>query len=301
MATRAARERQRIRRSLWAVAGLAWIGLAVGSVTGLSHATMHHRTPDAAMDMSSADMSTMHMAHPGVIDLPAIVAVLAMSVLMVVAMMFPLLTMPIAHIRTRSFVRRRLRSTGLFLVAYTTIWTIACAIPAMALWVAGNQGVDHWWLTGLTVVAAAIWQFSPAKQLWLNRSHSHPALAAFGHAADFSALRFGTRHGIRCVGSCWALMALPFVVGSWHLAAMAFAGAWIAAERLSSPTLPMWAIRVPSGVTNVVRAAAMVAAERIPGGSRHRVKIELSTGSTMVTGFPVLPASRANTADQGRA
>ena len=197
MATRAARERQRIRRPLWAIAGLAWIGLAAGSVTGLSHATMHYRTPDAAMGMSSADMSTMHMAHPGVIDLRAIVAVLAMSALMVVAMMFPLLTMPIAHIRARSFARRRWRSTGLFLVAYTTTWTIACAIPAIALWVAGNHGVDHWLLTGVTVVAAAIWQFSPAKQMWLNRSHSHPALAAFGHAADRSALRFGTRHGDR--------------------------------------------------------------------------------------------------------
>jgi predicted metal-binding membrane protein len=277
MATRAARERQRIRRSLWAIAGLAWIGLVAGSVTGLSHATMPHRAPDAAMDMSGADMSTMHMAHPWVIDLPTVVAVLAMSALMVVAMMFPVLTMPIAHIRARSFARRRWRSTGLFLVAYSSIWTIACAIPALALWIAGNQGVDHWWLTGVTVVAAAIWQFSPAKQMWLKRCHSHPALAAFGHAADFSALRFGTRHGIRCVGSCWALMALPFVVGSWHLAAMAIAGAWIAAERLSRPTLPRWAIRVPSGVKNVVRAAAMLAAERIPGRSWHGVSTEFST------------------------
>jgi predicted metal-binding membrane protein len=277
MATRAARERQRIRRSLWAIATLAWIGLAAGSVTGLSHATMPHRTPDAAMDMSSADMSTMHMAHPGVIDLLAIVAVLAMSALMVVAMMFPLLTMPIAHIRARSFAGRRWRSTGLFLVAYGTIWTIGCAVPAMALWVAGTHGVNHWWLTGVTVVAAAIWQFSPTKQMWLNRSHSHPALAAFGLAADRSALRFGTRHGIRCVGSCWALMALPFVVGSWHLAAMAVVGAWIAAERLSSPTPPMWAIRIPSGVKNVVRSAGMVAAERIPGGSWLGDKTEFST------------------------
>jgi predicted metal-binding membrane protein len=285
MATRAARERQRIRRPLWVIAGFAWIGLAAGSVTGLSHATMPHRTPDAAMGMSSADMSTMHNAHPGVIDLPAIVAVLAMSALMVVAMMFPLLTMPIAHIRARSFARRRWRSTGLFLVAYTTIWTIACAIPATALWVAGNQGVNHWWLTGVTVVAAAIWQFSPAKQVWLNRSHSHPALAAFGHAADRSALRFGTRHGIRCVGSCWALMALPFVVGSWHLAAMAIAGAWIAGERLSSPTVPVWAIRVPSGVANGVRAAAMATAQRIGGRYRLRVNTEPSTVRTAVTGF----------------
>ena len=277
MPTRAARERQRIRRPLWAIAGLAWIGLAAGSVTGLSHATMHHRMPDAAMGMSSADMSTMHMAHPGVIDLRAILAVLAMSALMVVAMMFPLLTMPIAHIRARSFARRRWRSTGLFLVAYTTTWTIACAIPAIALWVAGNHGVDHWLLTGVTVVAAVIWQFSPAKQMWLNRSHSHPALAAFGLAADRSALRFGARHGIRCVGSCWALMALPFVVGSWHLAAMAIAGAWIAAERLSSPTVPVWAIRVPSGVASGVRAAAMVAAQRIPGRSWLGAQTEFST------------------------
>ena len=277
MATRAARERQRIRRPLWAIAGLAWIGLAVGSVAGLSHAAMHHRTPDAAMGMSNADMSTMHMAHPGVTDLRAIVAVLVMSALMVVAMMFPVLTMPIAHIRARSFARRRWRSTGLFLVAYTTTWTIACAIPAMALWVAGNHGVDHWLLTGVTVVAAAIWQFSPAKQVWLNRSHSHPALAAFGRAADRSALQFGTRHGIRCVGSCWALMTLPFVVGSWHLAAMVIAGTWIAAERLSSPTLPVWAIRVPSGVANGVRAAAMVAAQRIPGRSWIGAKTEFST------------------------
>jgi predicted metal-binding membrane protein len=237
---------------------------------------MPHAMPDAAMDLSSADMSTMSVAHPGVIDVSAIVAVIAMSALMVVAMMFPILTMPIAHIRARSFARRRWRSTGLFLFAYSTIWTIACAIPATALWVAGNQGVDHWWLTGVTVVAFVIWQFSPAKQVWLNRCHSRPALAAFGHAADRSVLQFGTRHGTRCVGPCWALMALPFVVGSWHLAAMAIAAAWIAAERLSSPTVPVWAIRVPSGVAGGVRAAT-VTAQRIVGCARLRVETEFST------------------------
>jgi predicted metal-binding membrane protein len=253
MATRDARERQRIRQALWAIAGLAWLGLVAGSVTGFSHAAVLHHS-DPTMPMASEDMSAMHMVHPG-FDPPAVGAVLATSALMVVAMMFPLLTMPIAHIRDRSFARRRWRSAGLFLLAYSAVWTITCAMTAMALRLAGDDGVDPKMLAGATAVVAVIWQFSPAKQMWLNRCHGRPALAAFGYAADRSALRFGARHGIRCVGSCWALMALPLVAGSWHLAAMAVAGAWIAAERLLSPTIPLWAVRVPSaGVAAAISA-----------------------------------------------
>lgn len=256
MASAAARQRQRIRVPLLTIATLAWFGLIAGTVTGLFHDAMVHPVPDPAMNMSSphTHMETMGHAQNGVRLSGVVASMVGMSALMVVAMMFPIVTLPIAHVRARSFTRRRFRSTGLFLLAYTTIWTVVCTGTGFVIWVVGQHGIRHRWLIVGTIVAGVLWQVSPAKQKCLNRCHGRPVLAAFGQAATFSVLHFGARHAFWCVGSCWALMALPFLAGTWHLATMAIAGLWIAAERLSSPAITAWAFRIPKQPWQAVRA-----------------------------------------------
>jgi predicted metal-binding membrane protein len=107
------------------------------------------------------------------------------------------------------------------------------------------------------LVAAAIataWQFSPLKQRALNRCHAHRALAAFGRAADFDALRFGWTHGVWCVCSCWAMMLLPLLMPCGHLAAMAFVSLWMLAERFEGPVAPRWRLRAPVTAARIVIA-----------------------------------------------
>jgi predicted metal-binding membrane protein len=111
------------------------------------------------------------------------------------------------------------------------------------------------------IAAAFLWQCSPIKQRCLNRCHAQPELAAFGRAADVDALRFGARHGLWCVGSCWALMLVPVLLPRGHLVAMAAVTVLVAAERLERPRLPSWRPRGLGKAARIVawRARAMAA------------------------------------------
>jgi len=78
-------------------------------------------------------------------------------------------------------------------------------------------------------------------------------------------LRFGVVHGVWCVGSCWALMLLPLLIGPHgpakaghymplHVAAMLLVSLWIAAERLDRPMPRAWRVRAPERAVRLVCA-----------------------------------------------
>ncbi|HVT99548.1 MAG TPA: DUF2182 domain-containing protein [Acidobacteriaceae bacterium] len=173
---------------------------------------------------------------------------------MTVAMMLPLMTTPIRHLRDRSLRNRRARGIALFLAGYFTIWlTAGFALSALEwginiLWVGSSTSFV---LVGLCL---ALYEVSPLKQACLNRGHSHPAVEAFGRAADLDALRFGWTHGAWCVGSCWALMLLPLLFNRGHLAAMALVTLWLVAEHLEGLVAPGWRLRRPRKAIQILVA-----------------------------------------------
>ncbi len=139
--------------------------------------------------------------------------------LMVIAMMLPLAIAPLRHVRARSFARRRARSMFLFVLGFVALWMAVGAI--LGLLARLMEGAVPAPLgVGLAIVAAVLWQVSPAKQWFLNRCHQRPPLAAFGFAADADAFRFGLRNGAACVGACWALMLPMLLIGQGQLLAM---------------------------------------------------------------------------------
>ena len=160
--------------------------------------------------------------------------------LMLVAMMSPVLILPVRHIRLCSFTHRRARSIALFVTGYTAIW-MALGGVLVAIDLAVSLFTPQSYLpTAGVVLIAFVWQFSPTKQRCLNRCHAHTELAAFGAEADFDALRFGMTHGIWCAGSCWALMLFPMLLPRGHLVAMAAVAGLIFSERLEQPGPPCW-------------------------------------------------------------
>lgn len=163
--------------------------------------------------------------------------------LMLIAMMTPMLISPIYHIRINSLSRRRTRHTALFLAGYASMWMAAGTFLIFSEWTAKRLMPGSYWPAFLIAVVAVIWQVSPFKQRCLNRCHSHPALAAFGPAADWSAARIGLEHGIWCVASCWAMMLLPMLLPQGHLIAMAAVGILMYCERLDPPGKPSWRLR----------------------------------------------------------
>lgn len=160
---------------------------------------------------------------------------------MLLAMMPPLLTQPVAHLWDRSFARRRWRAIGLFVAGYGAIWTLAgIGLMAIAIVVSelGRQVALPAFLAA--AVLALLWQSSPAKQICLNRCHHLPRLAAFGLAADVDSLRYGITSGIWCVGACWALMLIPLIAEGMHLLAMAAVSAYLLIERLAEARSAHW-------------------------------------------------------------
>jgi predicted metal-binding membrane protein len=146
--------------------------------------------------------------------------------LMTAAMMLPSsLPMIAAFLRvSRNDSHPRL-AFGRFLLGYFAIWT-GFAIAALA----GDAGVhwlvDHvpavaerqWLIGGAILVLAGAFQFSSLKERCLDACRE-PITFLWTHyiARTRSAWWLGLRHGIFCLGCCWALMLTMFAVGMGSL------------------------------------------------------------------------------------
>ena len=130
-------------------------------------------------------------------------------------------------------------------------------------WFAANG-----WVVGTAVVGAAgLFQFSSLKYRCLDRCRTPYGFVIErwrGSTPSRDALRIGFDHRVFCVGCCWALMLLMFVVGMGNIGWMLALGAVMAAEknlpggrRLSAPlgvALLGWAGAIV--LTNIPLAAA---------------------------------------------
>jgi predicted metal-binding membrane protein len=174
-------------------------------------------------------------------------------VLMLAAMMLPT-TLPVLAILDRMTVRRadHGRLMALAVAGYLAAWGcfgLAAHLADLGLAAAVRQSAwatFNGWAIGAAVLAlAGAFQFSPLKRRCLERCRTplgqvmrhwrgvRPAREAWG---------LGLAHGAFCVGCCWALMLIMFVVGTGNVGWMLLIGLVMAAEknfpwggRLSAP------------------------------------------------------------------
>ena len=188
----------------------------------------------------------------GDIIVPALVHT-AGWVLMIVAMMLPT-TLPLLDQFARMTARRPDGSQLLMLViaGYLGIWT-AFGLVAHGLDRLVLEAVTrlpwlgfHGWVLGAGLIAVAgLFQFSALKHRCLDKCRTPLSFIMehwTGRAPARQAWLLGIHHGLFCVGCCWALMLLMFVVGTGSLAWMMALGAVMAMEknlpwgkRLSAP------------------------------------------------------------------
>jgi predicted metal-binding membrane protein len=165
---------------------------------------------------------------------------------MMLAMMPPLLTQPLAHLWHRSLARRRNRAIVAFAAGYGAVWLAAgIVLTATAMLLKAVTAATG---TPALIVAAAlviVWQITPARQICLNRCHRLPRLSAFGVAADLDCLNHGVAVGVWCVGSCWAWMLMPLVAEGMHLSVMAAVSVLLMAERVAPARPARWGFAVP--------------------------------------------------------
>jgi len=116
-----------------------------------------------------------------------------------------------------------------FLVAYFAVWT-GFALVALTFDGVLHVVVDRWaWLedrphviAGTVLIVAGAFQFSPLKERCLDACRS-PLGFLYQHyrRGVGGAWHLGIRHGLFCLGCCWALMLVMFAVGIGSIAGMA--------------------------------------------------------------------------------
>jgi predicted metal-binding membrane protein len=199
----------------------------------------------------------------GPIVLPALLYV-GGWVLMSAAMMLPTTT-PLLGIFDRLTAGRPDRGIllALVIVGYLLIWSafglVAHLIDGVvhALVIAIPWMTFNGWIIGAGVLAmAGAFQFSALKYHCLDRCRTPLSFVSQhwrGRAPRRQAFLLGVHHGVFCVGCCWAIMLLMFVVGTGNVGWMLALGALMAIEknvswgrRLSKPL--GWVLLTSSGI-----------------------------------------------------
>ena len=188
--------------------------------------------------------------------------------LMIAAMMLPTTWPLLAMFRRVTAARQDAgRLASIVVAGFIGVW-LAFGVLAHAadLVLRTFAQSSSWFLLNGWVVAAAIlagagaFQFSALKYRCLEQCHAPFGFISsrwHGVAPAREALRIGIDHGVFCVGCCWALMLVMFVVGVGSVAWMLALAAVMAAEK----NLP-WGrrLRTPLGLGLLGWAGALVLA-----------------------------------------
>lgn len=201
-------------------------------------ADMEHDTMMAAMGMTGMGMA---------MDMPWTAAdflfTFAMWAVMMIGMMAPSaspMLMLFAGTRAGRGERGVSLATLIFGLGYITVWTGFSAAAALAQWglhaaamlspaMASSSGR----LTGAILIAAGAYQLTPWKSRCLTHCRS-PLGFLMTNWSDgtWGAFRMGFRHGAYCLGCCWALMCVLFVVGVMNLIWVAVLTCFVLIEKV---------------------------------------------------------------------
>ena len=215
--------------------------LAVAGVTALSWLYLVELWR-AMPDMSAMTSMAMPMAPRWT---PAAFALtFAMWTVMMVGMMLPsaapmILIFAALH-RGIAAAVERLAPTLLFASGYLLVWTAFSLFATLLQWALDRLALLSPMLTttnallgGALFLFAGLYQLTPLKQACLRHCRS-PFAFLFNRwrGGWFGALRMGAEHGAYCLGCCWLLMALLFVVGVMNLMWVAAITLFVFGEKL---------------------------------------------------------------------
>jgi predicted metal-binding membrane protein len=194
-------------------------------------------------------------------------------ILMTTAMMLPT-TIPLLETFRRLTGQRPDRKLliGLLVSGYLGAWVlfgIAAHLLDWSLHEAVQRSVwltfNGWVLGAVVLAVAGLFQFSSLKYRCLDKCRT-PLSFVLRHWRGAGTWRqsflIGADHGIYCVGCCWALMLLMFVVGTGSVGWMLLLGAIMAAEK----NLPFGRrLRTPLGGALLLASMLVVLRNVLPG------------------------------------
>jgi len=230
------------------------VASALGTIAVLAWAYVLWLTAD--MSMGGMNMSGFRMVPAGLgIMVPAAAPwsavefafVFVMWAVMMVGMMAPsaapMILMYARVGRQGRIAGRPLAATGWFAAGYFLAWAGFSLAATLVQWVLERQALLNarmasttLWLGAAALIAAGLYQWTPIKSVCLARCQSpfHFLMTHGGFRSDVrGCLQLGLLHGTYCVGCCWILMALLFVVGVMNVLWIAILSVLVLLEKLT--------------------------------------------------------------------
>ncbi len=212
---------------------LTWTGM--GAATAAAWIALVALHGDARIALDTLAMLCLQIGASATMAMYP--AVLVMWLLMSVAMMLPT-ALPTIDLYVRLSKRmeegRTIRIV-LFVAGYLVAWGGFGAIAAGAQVVLGAvpDGVLPPLVgAGTLLLLIGAYQLSPIKQACLDLCRNPLLFLMSSWREDLpGTLGLGIRHGIICIGCCWALMLLMFLSGAMNLVWMALLGLLMLAEK----------------------------------------------------------------------
>jgi predicted metal-binding membrane protein len=240
---------------------IVFSGLVV--ITFFSWAYMIHM----AMNMTGAGMN---MAQPCLMrwEMEDILHLFIMWTIMMAAMMLPAATPMIMLFATvngqRSLGESPVIPTWLFILGYLAVWTAYSGLATLAQWglhlsalLTHHMVITSPLLGGLLLITAGIFQWTPFRDACMSKCRSPLGfLMTEWREGRRGALIMGLKAGLFCVGCCWLLMILSFVLGVMNMIWMAALTAFMLIEkvidnkwlsRTAGLTLAVWGLWVIAG------------------------------------------------------
>lgn len=177
-----------------------------------------------------------HAMHMGM--QPPLAALIVMWWLMMIAMMLPSAAPTIllyARVRQQRGTSGQVAQPWIFLSGYVLVWLLFSLIAAAAQRLVAGPGMAllHPDVASGLLIGAGLYQLSPIKNACLRQCRAPTQfLSRYWRPGVGGAVRLGVLHGAYCVGCCWMLMALLFVVGVMNFAWIAALTVIVGLERL---------------------------------------------------------------------
>lgn len=253
--TLTASSRGRVFAHFWTATGV--YAVALGCWLLLYWGATHMNSAAAQLTMPMVDWSLLNW-----------VAVFIMWAIMMAAMMLPSASPMVLCFAGLNRSRGETTRTLVFVAAYLALWLVFSCAATIMQWALQAMG----WLTpmivsrspifsGALLLVAGIFQFSRIKLSCLRACRTPLGFLMSDWRDGLSgAWRMGMRHGLYCLGCCWALMALLFVGGAMNLLWIAALSGLVAIEKLAPKG--EWVARLLGSVmigAGVVRLALVTA------------------------------------------
>lgn len=168
----------------------------------------------------------------------------AMWTIMMIAMMLPSAAPVIIRVADRY---NEIAPAAFFTLGYLIVWTGFSAVATCAQYLFDSahllsdaMAIRNGAAAAVIVFGAGLYQVSSVKRNCLARCcASINSLTVEPKRRSLAAVPTGIRYGISCLGCCWPLICLLFVVGVMNIVWIAAIAIWVLAEK----TLP-WGVSI---------------------------------------------------------